>query len=111
MRPLLLSRSLAVGIGLLVLGNAASAVAAEAQHGERIIVCTNLSSGADWQIKVDYDHGTVDSHPASIWDDEIKWHTTDGAHYALDRKSGNLTVTVASTTGGFFLHDHCKLDN
>jgi hypothetical protein len=111
MRLSALTRPLTAIAGLLALSLAASAIAAEAQHGEKTIVCTNLSSGANWQIMIDYDHNMVDRHPASIWDDQIKWSTTDGAHYALDRKSGNLTVTVASTTGGYFLYDHCKLDN
>jgi hypothetical protein len=106
-----LALGVACGLGLLVACEAASAVAGEAQHGEKTVVCTNLSSGSNWQIKIDYDHSTVDNIPATIWDDGIKWSTTDGAHYALDRKSGNLTVTVASTTGGFFLYDHCKLEN
>ncbi|HEX4041632.1 MAG TPA: hypothetical protein VHY10_08020 [Xanthobacteraceae bacterium] len=105
-----LARPLAVATGLLAL-NLASAIAGEVEHGEKAIICTNLSSGAKWQIVIDYDHKTVDRHSASIWDDQIKWSTTDGEHYALDRKSGNLTVTVASTTGGYFLYDHCKLGN
>jgi len=102
---------LAGGLGLLALGLAVSAVAAEAQHGEKAVTCTNPTSGANWQIKVDYDRGTVDNHPAEISDNRISWHTADGENYKLDRKSGNLTIIVASSTGGYFLHDHCKLDN
>ena len=30
----------------------------------------NRSSGTTWQIKVDYDHNTVDTNPASISDAE-----------------------------------------
>ncbi len=106
-----LARPLAVGFGLLAFTFAVSAIAALAQGGEKAITCTNPASGANWQIKVDFDAGTVDSHPASISAAEISWHTADGENYELDRKSGNLTVTVASSTGGYFLHDHCKLDN
>jgi hypothetical protein len=102
---------MAVGIALLALGAGVSAVAGEAQHGEKAMICTNLASGSNWQIKVDYDHSTVDAHPASIGDAQISWHTADGEYYALDRMSGNLTVTVASSTGGYFLHDHCKQDD
>ena len=81
-----------------------------AQHGASAITCTNPVSGANWQIQVDYDQNTVDSNPASISDAEISWHTADGENYTLDRKSGNLTVIVASSTGGYFLYDRCKLD-
>jgi hypothetical protein len=35
----------------------------------------------------------------------------DGWNYTLDRKSGNLTVIIASSTGGNFLYDRCKLEN
>ncbi len=106
-----LTRSLATGLGVLALGGAIHAVAQEAAHGEKAIICTNPASGANWQIKVDYDRHTVDSHPADIGDAQISWHTAEGENYALDRKSGHLTVTVASSTGGYFLHDQCKLDD
>ena len=95
----------------MALSLATSAGAGAAQHGEKAITCTNLTSGANWQIKVDYDRGMVDAHPAEISDNQISWHTADGENYKLDRKSGNLTVVVASSTGGYFLYDHCKLDN
>lgn len=106
-----LARSLAAGLGVLALGGAIGVAAQEATHGEKAITCTNPASGANWQIKVDYDRRTVDSHPADIGDALISWHTADGENYALDRKSGHLTVTVASSTGGYFLHDQCKLDD
>jgi hypothetical protein len=96
---------------LLGLAIAFSATAGAAPTGEKAITCTNPASGANWQIKVDFDHNTVDSHPASISDGQISWQTTDGENYKLDRKSGNLTVIVASSTGGYFLHDTCKLDD
>jgi hypothetical protein len=74
------------------------------------ITCTNPASGATWQINIDYDRGTVDSNPARVSDAEISWHDAkDGGNYTLDRNSGNLTVIVASSTGGYFLHDHCQL--
>jgi len=83
-----------------------------AQQAAATITCTNPSSGTSWQIKVDYDRGTVDSNPARINDAQISWHdATDGGNYTLDRKSGNLTVVVASSTGGYFLYDRCKLEN
>jgi hypothetical protein len=83
-----------------------------APSGQSAITCTNPASGIQWQIKVDYDRSTVDSNPARISDGNISWHdASDGGNYTLDRKSGNLTVIVASSTGGYFLHDRCKLDN
>ena len=101
---------LLVGITALTIGTAVSAVGAD--HGVTAITCTNPVSGTSWQIRVDYDRGTVDSYPARIGDAKISWHdATDGGNYTLDRKSGNLTVVVASSTGGYFLYDRCKLEN
>ncbi len=74
-------------------------------------VCVNPFSGASWRITIDYDRATVDSNPARIDAAEISWRDpADGWNYQLDRKSGDLTVTLASATGGNFLHDRCKLD-
>jgi hypothetical protein len=103
---------LVVRIGILVVGMAAPAIASEARHGAAAITCTNVSSGMSWQIKVDYDKGTVDSNPASISDAQISWHdATDGGNYTLDRKSEKLTVVVASSTGGYSLFHRCRLQN
>lgn len=90
---------------------AVPSVSAYAQRGESAITCINPASGASWQIKIDYDRRTVDSNPASINDATISWHdASDGGNYTLERKSGDLTVIVASSTGGYFLNDHCKLE-
>ena len=80
-----------------------------AQHGAKAVACTNNASGASWRINIDYDHSTVDAIPASIGADQISWHTADGQFFKLDRKSGDLTVVLASSTGGFFIYDRCKL--
>jgi len=83
-----------------------------AQAGEIAVTCTNPFSGASWQIAIDYDRGTVDSNPARISDTEISWRDAkDGWRYTLDRKSGALTVVLASSTGGNFLFDQCRLAN
>ena len=75
-----------------------------------IVTCVNPASGASWQIVIDSQHGTVDSNPARIGKSMISWHDgKDGGNYTLDLDSGNLTVIVASSTGGYFLHDHCRL--
>ena len=109
--PLVLTRLLAAGSALAV-GIAFPTIKSEAQRGEIAITCTNPASGASWQIRIDYDRSTVDSNPARISAAEISWHdATDGGNYTLDRKSGNLTVIVASSTGGYFLRDRCNLEN
>jgi hypothetical protein len=101
-------RPLAVAAGALALTLAIPAIG-YAQHGAKAVTCTNNSSGASWQINIDYDRSTVDSIPATISEAEISWHTTDGQNFKLDRKSGDLTVILASSTGGSFLYDRCKL--
>ena len=95
---------------------AALAAAASAACGSRAeaegvaVTCTNPFSGASWQIAIDYDLKTVDSNPARIDETEISWRDAkDGWRYTLDRKSGALTVVLASATGGNFLHDQCRL--
>lgn len=98
------------GLALNVAAPAASG--AQARHGEAAVTCTNPASGASWQIRIDYDRGTVDSNPASIGDASISWRdASDGWSYTLDRKTGNLTAVVASATGGNFLHDRCALED
>jgi hypothetical protein len=92
---------------------AAIAACGRAAEAEGVAVtCTNPFSGASWQIAIDYDRKTVDSNPARIDDMEISWRDAkDGWRYTLDRKSGALTVILASATGGNFLHDRCRLPN
>ena len=103
----------ALGLGLALGAIAlAGALGTGAEAGKSVITCTNPASGTQWQIRIDYDQSTVDSNPARIGDGDISWHdASDGGNYTLDRKSGNLTVVVASSTGGYFLYDRCKLDN
>lgn len=99
-------------ISALAVGFAGPALTLEVPHGEIAVTCTNPASGATWQIKIDYDHSTVDANPARISDREIWWRDAkDGWAYTLDRKSGNLTVALASSTGGSFLYDRCKLEH
>jgi hypothetical protein len=99
---LFLLSALAAGLGVW---------SAAAQTGHRLITCTNPASGASWQIAIDYEQRTVDTYPATISDSTISWRDPrDLGHYTLDRKSGNLTVAIASSTGGYFIHDQCKLE-
>jgi hypothetical protein len=84
----------------------------EARAGGVAVTCTNPFSGASWRIAIDYDRRTVDSNPARISDTEISWRDAkDGWNYTLNRKSGELTVILASATGGNFLHDRCSPAN
>jgi hypothetical protein len=107
---MLLKRPLAAGIAGLAAGIAVPALGADAPPGAATITCTNPASGASWQIRIDYDQGTVDSNPARISEAKISWHDAkDGGNYTLDRRSGALTVIVASSTGGYFLYDRCRL--
>jgi len=77
-----------------------------------VVMCTNLASGARWEINIDRGRHTVDSYPARFSAEEISWHDLrDGGHYTLDRKSGKLTVVFASSTGGYFIYDRCQLKN
>jgi hypothetical protein len=78
---------------------------------ETPLTCVNTASGARWQIRIDSERRTVDSNSATLSGTKISWRdATDGSNYTLDRKSGDLTMVAASSTGGYFLHHHCKLD-
>ncbi len=75
-------------------------------------LCTNLASGTSWRITIDFAKATVDYYPARISVARISWHDAkDGGNYTLDRKSGKLTVIFASSTGGYFIYDQCRLEN
>ncbi len=104
-----LTRHLAA-IAALTTCVAAVSVDGQLQSNAPVMTCTNPFSGTTWQIAIDYDRVTVDANPAQISDTEIFWRDAkEGSSYRLDRRSGNLTVTVASSTGGYFLHDRCRL--
>lgn len=95
-----------ISVAALIAGAATSAAARETR-----VNCVNPASGTHWQIRIDYDRHTVDSNSASISGGEISWRdASDGDNYTLDRKSGDLTMVAASSTGGYFLHHHCELD-
>ncbi len=107
----LLNRQLVPGIAAIIVAVLAPTRGDAAPPGPATLVCTNPYSGANWRISIDFAKSTVDSNPARIDDTKISWHDrTDGGNYTLERKSGKLTVIVASSTGGYFLHDHCKPD-
>jgi hypothetical protein len=100
------NRLLGFVVFVAVLAGFATALAAH----ETPIVCTNPASGTQWQIRIDYDKRTVDANSARFSATEISWRDMhDGSNYTLNRKSGDLTMVAASSTGGYFLHHRCKL--
>lgn len=106
-----LMRPLPTGCATIAVALLLYASTARAQADERAITCTNLASGASWQIKIDYAKSAVDANAANISDATITWHDAkDGGNYTLDRKTGKLIVIIASSTGGYFVYDQCKLD-
>ena len=107
----LASRGAAFLLAMLAAGLAYWSAAAQTQAGHRVMTCSNPASGASWQITIDFERRAVDSYPATISDSTISWRDPrDQGNYTLDRKSGNLTVAVPSSTGGYFIHDQCKLE-
>ena len=96
---------------LLFFGLSAGPAAAAGETGASVMTCTNPVSGASWQIQIDFDRSSVDTYAARISTTEINWRDPVGRKFSLDRKSGKLTVTLASATGGNFLYDQCKPEN
>jgi hypothetical protein len=93
----------------LAAGLAIPTIDGRAQQSETAITCTNPVSGTSWQIMINYRNATVDANPAEITGAEISWFDPkDGGNYTLDRKSGDLSASVASSTGGYFRHGRCN---
>ena len=66
MSAILRASSVAFSVAASALLLIGAAHADDARHGTSALNCTNLSSGFNWNISVDYDHGTVDAFPAKI---------------------------------------------
>ncbi len=102
---------LAAGIAGLAVGLTVPTINGDTQESETAITCTNPVSGTSWQIVIDYGKATVDSNPAEITRTGISWFDRkDGGNYRLDRQSGDLVASVASSTGGYFRHGRCRLE-
>jgi hypothetical protein len=102
------TRVLTARIAGLAAGLAVSTINCDAQESKTAITCINPVSGTSWQIAIDYGKSTVDSNPAEITPAGISWFDPkDGGNYRLDRKSGELIASVASSTGGYFRHGRC----
>jgi hypothetical protein len=105
------NRLLGAGLAALAAGLAVLPLNGHAQQGESAITCTNPVSGTAWQVRIDYGKATVDANPARITQGAISWFDPkDSGHYSLDRTSGDLTTSVASSTGGYFRHARCNLE-
>ena len=105
-----LTRPAAVAIAALAICAATAPGDRQPRPDASVITCTNPASGATWQISIDYEQARVDSNLARVSAAKVSWRDAkDGRNYRLDRRSGELTVIVASSTGGYFLHDHCRL--
>jgi hypothetical protein len=99
------------GIAGLAACLAVSTVNCHAQESATAMTCVNPVSGTSWQIVIDYGKATVDSNPAEITGAGVSWFDPkDGGNYRLDRNSGDLTASVASSTGGYFRHGRCRLE-
>ncbi len=104
------ARSAAAAVAALTACMAAAPASGQSHVPPVSVTCVNPASGTTWQISIDYDRATVDANPADVSEGEISWRdANDGWRYTLDRKTGALTVVVASSTGGYFLHDRCRL--
>ena len=101
------NRVLATGIASIAM--LMPAIGGIAQQ-EAAVTCTNPASGASWQISIDYGRATVDSQPARISQSQISWFDPrDLGNNTLDRKTGDLTTSIASSTGGYFRRARCDL--
>lgn len=81
------------------------AIAANARR----LTCVNPASGASWSVQLDPVRRLADGHPADIETGRISWSDpADNAGYELETGSGRLTVTRASSTGGYMVLDRCS---
>ena len=104
------NRLLGAGLAALAAGLAFPPLNGHAQQGESAVTCTNPVSGTAWQIRIDYGKATVDANPARITQSAISWFDPkDSGNHSLDRKSGDLTTSIASSTGGYFRYARCNL--
>jgi hypothetical protein len=70
--------------------------------------CSNVASGASWDIAVDLDNRRVENLPATIDARTINWSDAENRTYELDRATGAMRMRNASSTGGYYLYYTCK---
>src|SRR5262249_43061564 len=78
-------RSRTTDILLATFAALACPVAAAAKAHRTTMVCVNPASGATWELRIDFDHDTVDANPAQVTDASIAWRDIkNGGNYTLD---------------------------
>jgi|HubBroStandDraft_3_1064219.scaffolds.fasta_scaffold96981_2 hypothetical protein len=97
---------------------AAVALAGCGQHGAGQLAippgvaridCLNPVSGYAWSLRLDSRSRRVDGSPAVFEAGSITWRdVSDSGGYSLDRATGMLTITRASSTGGYSAVDRCS---
>ena len=92
---------LAVGFAPALTGGSSASAA------ELTFSCTNSASHAVWTLKIDDVRHTADGLPADISAARIAWRDPGHGIYDLDRSSGVLTYSNASSTGGYMLFHQC----
>jgi hypothetical protein len=98
-------------IAIAVIFGAALASRTSAFATQFMFQCVNSASGASWVLQVDDELKTVDGVPARINAAGITWRDAgSGGAFDLDRSSGILTFTNASSTGGYILRHQCRLN-
>jgi len=85
-------------------------VSTSARAADLSFQCVNSASGASWTLMVDDQKRTVDGTPADMSAARISWRdAASGGIYDLDLKSGALTFTNSSSTGGYMLFHRCQM--
>lgn len=96
-------------VGAIAVFSAGLAYAAAGPEPTKV-TCTNPVNGWHWNIQIDYTLATVDSFAARISRDEISWRDPrDMGNYTLDRRSGDLSASFPSSTGGYIMQYRCAL--
>jgi hypothetical protein len=79
-----------------------------APPGATEVRCVNATSGTAWSLRLDDARKLADGQPARMGASRVDWRDPSGqARYHLDRRSGALTVTRASSTGGYMIVYRC----
>ena len=107
-----LTRHAAVAIAALATFGATAPGDGQAQPAASVLTCTNPASGATWQISIDLSPRHVEFQSARFSADEISWQTPRMAAITGWISFRRTDRIVASSTGGYFLHDHagCRSD-
>lgn len=101
------SASLLLALGLLGCGGPTGGRLA-VPPGSPTVFCVNPASGASWNVGLNEAGKLADGQAAQFGAREITWsNPSDGGAYELDRASGALEITRASSTGGYVTFDHC----